>query len=246
MNKITYPKIFSEKLSNELDSYLEKKSIEKVQLMKKLVNSKAMKDEIFPSITKIQLPEYIKLEPISFYLHICIELYEQCINFNPIPFDEYQATLSNIAKHAAIVAENIKKLVNAGIFYPEWINSLPKLISTNHDNKNFYIMSESLMEQFPSTFTLIEYLSLNAMKDRKIPPVFFHGNCGISRKHDKYFYFITRLYLYLDAFFPNNCPFKIISRTTNIIFDNNKFNANSIRMRINEFLKRTKDSRQNT
>lgn len=245
MNKITYPKSFSEKLSNELDYYLENKSVEKVQLMKKLVSSKTMKDEIFPTITKISLPEYIKPEPISFFLHICIELYEQSIHFNPLPLDEYKDILSNIAKHAAIVAENIKELSTAGIFYPEWIDSLPKLISDANHNNIFY-MPHLLTEYFPSPFTLIETLSLNAMKARKIPPVFLYGNHGLSRKHDKYFYFITRLYLYLDAYFPNDCAFKIIARTTNTIFDITKFNANSIRMRINEFQNRAKDSQQNS
>ncbi len=79
--KITYPKIFTKSLREQLTYYWDKKTnrIQKI-ILKKLIEDLSMKEDVYPTLLKIKdvkIPDTTpttNVEPIALYLHYSINL----------------------------------------------------------------------------------------------------------------------------------------------------------------------------
>lgn len=218
--KITYPDIFTESLLGQLTYYADHKTnrLQK-KLFKKLIENQDMQTEVFPALLQIKnitIPDTIptpNVESISMFLHYCIQIYEHSTQIKPLSEKAYQNLYGQISKDIKRLIKNVTRLKEVGAYYVSSIRN-------------------SLIDQLSS----IDELAKSACAN---PPIYSHGNLGMTRKlkNYQYHYFITRLSLYTENLFKRPLH-NVIGITANVVFDlDNSFDENNVKKKIFEFKK---------
>lgn len=137
-NSIDYPNWIPNTEHCGIDQLIKLNTEEKWQLdlAKRLIEDKRMKEvhEVLTREKKQPTNEIFKMQTkekniIGLYTISCIKIFEVVKIEKPITLTKYKALLKKISNAALTIAECTKKIKDAGIEGPSWLNNSLKLIS---------------------------------------------------------------------------------------------------------------------